>query len=146
MQPAGGPWLYAIGFHSAHSMASNASSGGYRFLLGLAVYEGGFWITVHSEHVLRQLRPRDGVASAAAPRYQIPRGGLFELVTSAHYLGELMAWLGFACLTCSLAGVAVFAITALNLVPRAFQSHRWYLDKFDEYAALQRRVLIPFVL
>ena len=53
-----------------------------------------------------------------------------------------MAWLGFACLTCSLPGVAVFAITALNLVPRAFQSHRWYLQKFHEHAAPSA---VPFV-
>eukprot|EP00966_Prymnesium_polylepis_P315206 7283254-Prymnesium_polylepis.1 len=95
---------------------------------------------------MRALRPRDGEA-CEGPRYKIPRGGLFEHVTNAHYLGELTAWLGFACLTCSVPGALVFVISSLNLVPRAFQNHEWYHRKFgDEYAALGRRVLVPFVL
>jgi 3-oxo-5-alpha-steroid 4-dehydrogenase 1 len=117
-----------------------------RFLIGLGVYETGFWVTVHSEHMMRQLRPQDGTAPRDAQRYRIPRGGLFEYVTNAHYLGELTAWFGFACLTCSLPGIAVFVISLLNLVPRAFQNHAWYMSKFEEYGSLRRQVLVPFVL
>jgi 3-oxo-5-alpha-steroid 4-dehydrogenase 1 len=131
-----------------------------RFLVGLAVYECGFWLTIHSEHVLRSLRPKEDGASggegvrtrsrtrpAACERYQIPRGGAFEYVTNAHYLGELTAWAGFACLTWSLPGLAVFLISAFNLVPRAFQNHEWYLRTFgEEYKRLRRARLIPLVL
>lgn len=116
-----------------------------RFLIGAVTYEFGFWVTVHSEHVMRELRPRGGAVSG--PRYKIPHGGAFAYVTNAQYFGELSAWLGFACLTWSLPGAAVFAISSFNLVPRAFQNHAWYLKKFPgEYEALGRRVLIPFVL
>jgi len=50
-------------------------------------------------------------------------------------------------MTWSLPGLAVFAITCFNLVPRSFQNHAWYLRKFgDEYKKLRRKVLVPFVL
>jgi len=83
----------------------------------------------------------------ALGRYKIPRGGCFTHVTSAQYLGELLAWLGFAILTWSIPGAAVLAISTFNLVPRAFQNHAWYLGRFgDEYKKLGRARLIPLVL
>eukprot|EP00756_Hemistasia_phaeocysticola_P057693 Hpha_TRINITY_DN3429_c0_g1::TRINITY_DN3429_c0_g1_i1::g.32571::m.32571/K12343/SRD5A1; 3-oxo-5-alpha-steroid 4-dehydrogenase 1 len=117
-----------------------------RFKIGLVLYELGFWITVHSEKVMRNLRPASAAAMAAAPRYKIPTGGLFRLVTNPHYFGELLAWLGFAILTWSIPGAAVLLISSLNLVPRSFQNHEWYLKKFPEYAKLGRNVLIPYLL
>lgn len=117
-----------------------------RFLVGLVVYELGFWTTVHSEYVMRVLRPKDGVVRDGQ-RYKIPRGGMFEFVTSAQYLGELMAWAGFACMTWSLPGLAVFVISCFNLIPRAFTNHTWYQQKFgDDYKKLRRTRLIPFIL
>ena len=59
-------------------------------------------VTLHSEHVIRMLRPKDSKV-----RYKIPSGGLFYYVTNAQYLGELTAWAGFACMTWSLPGAAV---------------------------------------
>lgn len=117
-----------------------------RFVAGFIIYEIGFWVTVHSEHVIRELRPLDGVVKDGQ-RYKIPKGGAFNFVTNAAYLGELTAWLGFAILTWSLPGLAVLLISSFNLVPRAFQTHKWYFDKFgDEYKKLNRKVLIPFIL
>lgn len=63
-------------------------------------------------------------------------------VTSPAYLGELIAWAGFALLTWSLAGVIIFLITAGNLVPRAFATHKWYQEKFPDYPP-ERKALIP---
>jgi len=114
-----------------------------RFLFGLGLYQLGFWTMVHSDHVLRNLRPKDG----SGPRYRIPYGGAFDLVTSPQYLGEISAFAGMACMNWSLPGVAVFAMTLFNLVPRAFQNHTWYQEKFgEEYGALSRKVIIPFLL
>eukprot|EP01062_Namystynia_karyoxenos_P020401 TRINITY_DN17727_c0_g1_i1.p2 TRINITY_DN17727_c0_g1~~TRINITY_DN17727_c0_g1_i1.p2 ORF type:complete len:295 (+),score=95.79 TRINITY_DN17727_c0_g1_i1:86-970(+) len=131
----------SLGAHYSESWLTDP-----RFLVGLAIYEFGFWVTVHSEHVMRELRPKDGIVKDGE-RYKIPRGGAFEYVTSAQYFGELTAWAGFALLTWSLPGLAVFAISCFNLVPRAFQNHTWYLQKFgDEYKKLGRARLIPFIL
>merc|ERR1719215_1634529 len=98
---------------------------------------------VHSDHVLRNLRPADG----SGPRYRIPKGGAFDLVTSPQYLGEIGAFAGMAIMNWSLPGVAVFAISSFNLVPRAFLNHRWYQEKFGaDYTALDRKVIVPFLL
>ena len=85
-------------------------------------------MTIHSEHVIRQLRPVGSINGSlrhrmstrtSQQRYAIPTGGVFHYVTNAQYLGELTAWLGFALLTWSLPGLAVLLISCFNLVPRA---------------------------
>lgn len=114
-----------------------------RFLGGLAVYAAGFALNVHSDHVLRNLRSKDEVERAERV-YRIPRGGGFELVTSPSYLGELLMWSGFAIFTWGLPGVFILAITAANLVPRAVSTHRWYLERFEDYPR-SRKVLIPYL-
>jgi len=115
-----------------------------RFLAGLFVYLVGFGIILHSDSVLRQLRPKDPAKAAGLPRYQIPRGGLFRFVTNAQFLGELTAWTGFALATWSLPGVFILGISAANLIPRAMANHRWYRSAFPDYPR-ERKVLIPFV-
>ncbi len=110
-----------------------------RFLIGVVVYLGGFVLLVRSESIVRNLRDK---ANPGATEYKIPYGGGFRFVTSPAYLGEMIAWAGFALLTWSLAGVIIFLITAGNLVPRAFATHRWYQEKFPDYPP-ERKALIP---
>ena len=76
---------------------------------------------------------------------RIPHGGAFRWVSSPQYLGELTAWAGFSIMTWGLPGVMIFLISAGNLVPRAFQTHRWYREKFPDYPR-ERKALIPHVL
>ena len=82
--------------------------------------------------------------AAGTKEYRIPRGGLFRWVSSPSYLTELGAWAGFALCTWSLAGVFIFLISAANLVPRAFATHRWYRERFPDYPP-ERKALIPYV-
>lgn len=65
-------------------------------------------------------------------------------MTSPQYLGELVAWVGFAMITWSLAGVFILAISAANLVPRALATHRWYQERFPNYPR-GRKALVPFL-
>lgn len=113
-----------------------------RFLVGLAVYLAGFALLVNSEAIVRNLRDKNDPGGA---EYRIPYGGGFRFVTSPAYLGELIAWTGFAILTWALPGVAILLITAGNLVPRALATQRWYATKFPDYPT-DRKALIPFVL
>ncbi len=113
-----------------------------RFLIGLVVYLGGFFLLVSSESIVRNLRDKNNPGST---EYKIPYGGGFRFVTSPAYLGELIAWAGFSLLTWSLAGVVIFLITAGNLIPRAFATHKWYREKFPDYPA-ERKALIPGVI
>jgi 3-oxo-5-alpha-steroid 4-dehydrogenase 1 len=112
---------------------ATGSSGAAFFAIGMA-------INLHSDAVLFRLR-RPGESG-----YRIPQGGLYRLVSSPNYLGEIVEWLGWAIATWSLAGLA-FAVytaaTAANLVPRAIVHHRWYRDTFADYP-VERKAIIPF--
>ena len=114
-----------------------------RFLFGIALYYVSFALNIHSDRILRNLRTKEEVA-AGERIYRIPRGGLFEYVTSPSYLTELTGWLGFALATSSPGGWYILALSAANLVPRAVTTHRWYLEKFPEYAKSRKR-MIPFI-
>jgi hypothetical protein len=109
-----------------------------RFVAGAVLFVSGFAINFHSDHVLRKLR------GGEEHGYRVPREGVFTLVTGANYLGEIVEWFGWACMTWSLPGLAFAFWTACNLVPRARSHHRWYLEKFPDYPK-RRRVIFPFV-
>ncbi|BBY32768.1 3-oxo-5-alpha-steroid 4-dehydrogenase [Mycolicibacter minnesotensis] len=113
-----------------------------RFLVGLAVYLCGFALLVNSESIVRNLRDKHAPGGA---EYRIPFGGGFRLVTSPAYLGEMIAWTGFAILTWALPGVAILLITAGNLIPRALGTHKWYQEKFVDYPT-DRKALVPFLI
>jgi 3-oxo-5-alpha-steroid 4-dehydrogenase 1 len=114
-----------------------------RFIIGLCIYALGFFLIVTSEHVVRNLRSAE--PKPDEPKYKIPRGFGYNWVSSPQYLGELIVWAGFSILTWGLPGVMIFLISAGNLVPRAFGTHKWYKEKFPEYPA-NRKALIPYVL
>ena len=75
----------------------------------------------------------------------IPRGGLFRYLTCPNYFGEMVEWLGWACLTWSLAGLSFFVFTTANLLPRGLTHHRWYREQFPDYPP-ERRAVLPWVL
>lgn len=110
------------------------------FILGTIIFFVGMAINIHSDSIIRNLRKPGDTG------HYIPRGGMFRFVTSANYLGELTEWIGFAILTWSPPG-AVFVIwTFANLAPRARATHKKYISMFgDEYAALDRSYIIPFL-
>jgi 3-oxo-5-alpha-steroid 4-dehydrogenase 1 len=115
-----------------------------RFIIGIAIYVCGFLLNVHSDAIIRNLRSKEEVERGDKV-YRIPEGGLFKYVTNPSYFTELMSFTGFAIATWSLGAVFVLVVSAANLIPRAFQVHRWYNDKFDDYPK-ERKVLVPFVL
>lgn len=112
------------------------------FLFGLVLYQVSFWSTVRCEHIIRNLRNNK---AKNAPRYSIPRGFLFEYVTSPQYLTELLGFAGWAIMSWNPAGVVILLISMANLVPRAFDSHKWYRNKFEDYPK-DRKALIPFFI
>ena len=110
------------------------------FILGTVIFILGMIININSDSIIRNLRaPGDS-------RHYIPKGGMYRYVTGANYFGELTEWLGYAILTWSLGGLAFFLWTFANLAPRARAVHGRYLKEFgDEYSALRRRYIIPFI-
>ena len=77
--------------------------------------------------------------------YSIPTGGLFDLVTTPHYLFEIIAWLGVALASQQLNAVLVAAGMASYLSGRAVASTRWYKGKFGDAYPSGRRHMVPFI-
>ncbi len=116
-----------------------------RFLIGALVFVSGLALNLHSDALLRRLRPAGSRQGGAGATYKIPHGGLFRWVSCPNYLGEILEWIGWAIATGALAGWSFAAWTAANLVPRALAHHRWYRERFPDYPP-ERKALIPWLL
>lgn len=130
-----GEWLFYLAPTSKYTDAWLYSP---QFIIGTLLFLGGMMINWQSDYIIRHLRkPGD-------TKHYLPQGGLFNYVTSANYLGELIEWCGFALLTWSLSG-AVFAWwTFANLVPRANSIYQAYKQQFGNEVG-QRKRIIPFI-
>ncbi|KAM7385815.1 hypothetical protein PAMP_001871 [Pampus punctatissimus] len=117
---------------------------GKPFPLGVMV-AGGFFCTVNGflqGHYLLHCAQFDDEWSAD---YRYKTGGLFEYVSGANYLGEIVEWFGYAMATWALPTLS-FALFSLCFIgPRAYYHHRFYKEKFKDYPKL-RKALIPFIL
>lgn len=109
-----------------------------RFISGAAIFIIGMLINWKADTILIGLR------KPGETGYQIPRGWLFELVSSPNLLGELIEWAGFAILCWNMPAVAFFTWTAANLVPRAMAHHQWYQQHFKDYPA-GRKAILPYI-
>ncbi|GLT86136.1 hypothetical protein SLE2022_042980 [Rubroshorea leprosula] len=109
--------------------------------IGAAIF---FWGWIHQRRchvILGSLRSRPGEID----KYVIPRGDWFEIVSSPHYLAEIVIYVGL--LIASGGDLTVwllFGFVVANLAFAAAETHRWYHSKFDNYPR-NRRAIIPFV-
>ncbi|XP_078413516.1 3-oxo-5-alpha-steroid 4-dehydrogenase 2-like isoform X2 [Cetorhinus maximus] len=71
-------------------------------------------------------------------------GGLFEYVTAANYFGEIVEWFGYAIATSTLPAFTFATYSAYYLGIQAWNHHRYYLEKFEDYPK-SRKVLIPLI-
>lgn len=110
-----------------------------RFICGVILFFSGFHINRTSDKRLRDLK-KQGNGS-----YKIPRGWLYEMISCPNYFGEMIEWIGWACLTWSIPGLVFAFFTIANLLPRAISHHRWYKKRFPEYPD-KRKAIIPFLL
>ncbi len=109
-----------------------------RFIAGFLIFAAGMILNISSDSILIDLKKQNGNS------YKIPQKGLFRLVSSPNYLGEIIEWSGWAIATWSLPGLAFALWTAANLVPRAMSNHQWYKKEFTDYPG-SRKALIPFI-
>jgi protein-S-isoprenylcysteine O-methyltransferase Ste14 len=109
-----------------------------RFIIGTCLFAAGLTLNHQSDEILRRLR-RPGETG-----YKIPSGGMYRWVSCPNYLGEIIEWTGWAIATWSLPGLFFAVWTFANLVPRGWEHHGWYREKFADYPK-DRRAVIPFV-
>ncbi len=132
-----GGWLFYFspaGFYSKEWLCS------FPFIAGTVLFAIGFFINIQSDSIIRNLRkPGD-------TNHYLPKGGMYNYVTSANYFGEILEWTGFAILTWSWSG-AVFAWwTFANLVPRANTIYKKYLAEFgSQMKGRNLKRVIPFI-
>jgi 3-oxo-5-alpha-steroid 4-dehydrogenase 1 len=144
--------LSAISFNVVNAglngfyLGETASAGTYgsdwafslRTMAGALMFLVGMTINLRSDEYLIHLR------KPGETGYRIPRGGLFEFVSSPNLFGEILEWSGFALMAWNLPATTFMVWTFANLVPRAKNHHDWYLRTFPEYPK-DRRVIFPFL-
>ncbi|KZS20821.1 Uncharacterized protein APZ42_012479 [Daphnia magna] len=109
-----------------------------QFVIGYTMLLVGMAINIYSDQLLIHLR------KPGETGYKIPVGGLFNYVTAANFLGEIIEWAGFALASCS-APSAIFALfSAVFLIFRAWHHHKYYLSKFEDYPKT-RKIIFPFI-
>lgn len=109
-----------------------------QFMVGTLLFFGGMLVNWQSDYIVRHLR-RPGDTN-----HYLPRGGMFDYVTSANYFGELVEWCGFAILTWSASGALFAWWTFANLVPRANTIWHKYKAMFGPEVGRRKRI-IPFI-
>ena len=101
------------------------------FLLGIG---GNFY----HHYILATLRGK------GEKEYKIPRGGLFNRVVCPHYLFEVLAFVGVACIAQTLYSLSFTTGTALYLLGRSYGTRQWYLPKFEDFPK-NVKAMIPFI-
>jgi len=108
-------------------------------IAGIILFFTGVFINIKSDNILIGLR------KPGETGYKIPRGFLFNYVSSPNLLGEMIEWAGFALLCWNLPALSFAVWTICNLGPRAIHHHHWCHQKFPEYPK-NRKALLPFLL
>nr|KJB17675.1 hypothetical protein B456_003G010800 [Gossypium raimondii] len=109
---------------------------------GAVIFAWGWFHQLRCHAILGSLRERGDRTG----EYVIPHGDWFEVVSSPHYLSEMILYAGLLVAS----GGTDFTIWLLlgfvvaNLVFAAAETHRWYLRKFENYPR-NRRAILPFV-
>ncbi|KAI9259288.1 3-oxo-5-alpha-steroid 4-dehydrogenase-domain-containing protein [Sporodiniella umbellata] len=111
------------------------------FCAGLALWTAGFLSNMYHDLLLFRLRKNK------TQRYFIPQGALFNYVSCPNYFSELVEWVGFAMATGHSTPALLFVLsTAANLMPRAWKTHAWYRQQFQDNYPKQRKAVIPYLL
>ncbi|KAL0490000.1 3-oxo-5-alpha-steroid 4-dehydrogenase [Acrasis kona] len=112
-------------------------------VVGFSIWLFGFYFNYKSDQTLIDLRNNN---KDKTQKYFVPTGGLYNYVSSANYLSEIIEWIGFAIATNHCASIMFAFWTASNLIPRAVSIHNWYLEKFPGKIPKHRKAVIPYIL
>ncbi len=110
-----------------------------QFIIGTIIFISGMLINIHSDNVIRHLRPEGDT------RHYFPQKGMYRFVTSANYFGELLEWIGFAILTQNIAAWIFVLWTFANLGPRAYVIRKHYREEFGNDTVGNKKCMIPFI-
>mmetsp|Transcript_8953 Transcript_8953/g.24873 ORF Transcript_8953/g.24873 Transcript_8953/m.24873 type:complete len:297 (-) Transcript_8953:143-1033(-) len=129
-------WLLYSGRYHAGNLSELCS---LRALCGYAIFGFGMFSNIQADQILRNLR------KPGETEYKVPRGGLFEYVSGAHFVGEIIEWTGYGVAAWSFAPVVFAAFNWMGIGMRAIATHEWNLRRFGSKYPHNRKRLIPFV-
>jgi 3-oxo-5-alpha-steroid 4-dehydrogenase 1 len=107
-------------------------------IFGIAIFCLGLIINWRADHILINLR------KVGETGYKIPKGFLFDYISSPNLFGEVLEWSGFAIMAWNLPALTFAIWTYANLVPRAKNHHDWYIQNFKDYPK-KRKAVIPLI-
>lgn len=120
--------------------------------VGYVIFLAGTLGNLYHHYLLTTFRRTNIKSSSSASvsqksRYPAPVGGLFSLVAAPHYLCELIAWFGIACVAQQANAFLVLSAMSSYLLARAKNTNDYYFEQFDkEEWPLSRKALIPFLV
>jgi 3-oxo-5-alpha-steroid 4-dehydrogenase 1 len=130
------------GYYLAEFAPSEDYSAGWfftpHFIIGIILFVSGMAINWKSDSILINLR------KPGETDYKIPKGFLFDYISSPNLFGEIIEWSGFALMAWNLPALTFAVWTFANLVPRAKNHHDWYRNKFPDYPK-ERKAVFPFI-
>lgn len=88
---------------------------------------------------------KDHNGKQCTEEHRIPYGRYFNLVTSPHYLFEILLYVIIFCIipqSSSWMYCTMWVIS--NQVENAWLTHKWYLQRFKNYPK-NRKAIIPYV-
>jgi hypothetical protein len=104
------------------------------------------WCQMQQHRAHRILAQCRGGAAEPAKRYGIPHSGLFEAVSSPHYLAEIVFYVTLLFVgRFYLAKGLMVAFVVVNLADRANRTHSWYQAQFGDAYPSDRNRLIPMI-
>ncbi|CAN8270832.1 unnamed protein product [Cochlearia groenlandica] len=115
---------------------------GPRQWIGAAVFLWGWMHQRRCHAILGSLRENVSQAN----EYIVPYGDWFEMVSSPHYLAEIVLYAGLLIASGGndITIWLLFGFVVGNLTLAACETHRWYIRKFEDYPT-NRRAIFPYV-
>lgn len=112
------------------------------FHIGLLLFVMGEVGNGYHHYLLRRLRREK--RNGDDKRYVPPVGGMFGHVAAPHYLFELVAWYGIACVAQQTHAFLTAGGMTSYLAGRAVVTNRWYMDTFtDREWSRTKKALVP---
>lgn len=125
-------------------IALNLKEVNYVFIIEAMIFLLFWWMQLDSAKILANLR-KDKKGNVVTNKHLIPRGGLFEYVSSPHLFCEIMLYvtLGLILLGNSSFPFIIFWVVS-NQVFSAVLTHQWYKSQFPDYPK-DRKILVPLL-
>ncbi len=112
-----------------------------QFIIGTLVFLFGMVVNIYADRVIRNLR-----SDVTDNNYYLPKGWMFNKISSANYFGEIVEWVGFAILTWSIPGFVFVLWSFSNIVPRSKAVYARYTQFFgEEFTSLKRYKIFPYI-